>query len=67
MEMMRRAYSIVNRPVSAHSRATSSGPYAARTSATLSSETSTTLKMIAHSSTTSKARPAGVSASKMMV
>src|SRR5918996_808635 len=57
---------MVKRMVNPHSRARSVGPTRARTDATLSSTTTTTLTTMAISSTRSNSRPWGVSASKMI-
>ena len=51
--------------MNAHSIARRIGPYAARIDGTLSSTTDATLATIAHNSTTSKARAALVSVSKI--
>jgi uncharacterized protein (TIGR02265 family) len=57
--------SAVNRPVKTHSAIRSAVPCSNRIAATLSSDTATTLRHIAHRSATSKDFPAGVSASKI--
>ena len=57
---------MVKRIVTTHSKARSHGPYRAAIEEVLSSMTATTLRMINTISATSKALPAGVSASKMI-
>ena len=60
-------YSTVKSPVNPNSIMRSSHPREARTLATLSMRTASTLSTMAQSNATSKLLPAGVSASKMTV